>query len=58
MTSRNSRRECSGQSEVLNIRCVDQVQGAVARTGIILGRHDPLAVIGLILNLTYACDGK
>ena len=58
MTSGNARRECPCQSESLNVRCVDQVQRAVARTSIIFGRHDPLAVIGLILNLTYASDSR
>lgn len=51
MSAAHAGGESQRDFQIFDIVRVDLVKRAVARAGVILRRHSPLAVIGLVLNL-------
>lgn len=53
-----SRRERPGEAQRFDISRIYLVLRAESGAGVILGRHNPLAIIGLILNLRQDWTGQ
>lgn len=51
MAPAHAGRKCPRDLQILGVIGVDLIERAVARAGVVFGRHRPLAIIGLILNL-------